>query len=211
MPELPDDPQSRYDESLKQPFEGVDVDSATEPSATSHCFLCLSQVLKLCIHCGQDFCSDHASKYDTRLCCRCISDSNLSTESSPLEEDDGTTRQGRHIRLIGEGWPNTLELIQSLSDEDLELKIAELKQRVKQAEISLDYSRITLASAEFEKGDRYHNKLRRLRSIRMKATAQGAVRLNAKTHRVVSEAEKLAKTLGLSLEDAQRVMRTLGK
>jgi len=58
----------------------------------------------------------------------------LATQSEPLTEEDGTTHQGRRIRLIGEGWPNSLRMIKDYSDEELEEWVPTLNELAQQSE-----------------------------------------------------------------------------
>jgi uncharacterized Zn finger protein (UPF0148 family) len=117
-----------------------------------------------CPHCGQDF-----------------SDS-FETKSEPIIDEDGSTHSGRRIRLIGEGWPNSLVMIKDLSDEELVTQIKGLQDLLKRAIQTADFAQISIAAREFEyeyrKHSRYVAAIRRREKIE-----QGSIRLNAKSHK----------------------------
>ncbi len=181
------------------------------------CRLCPNPAVAFCRHCGQEFCDKHRSKYNSLLCSNCVRDDNIQTISEPLVEDDGEggriVHEGRRIRLIGEGWPNDITTIASLSDDELVQQIAGLQALLELSIQTNDYTRISIAARQFEQGERAHSKRRKLMSRRQEI-AQGVVRLNEKRHRMAtkeSEAEKLAKILGISVEQAQRVINAARK
>lgn len=140
-----------------------------------------------CYHCGQDF------------------NNVLITQREPIVDEDGTTHNGRRVRLIGEGWPNELRAIKDCSDEELEQQIAGLQKLLTRAIQTQDYAQISIAAREFELGYRKHSRYVHAMRRREKIE-QGAIRLNAKAHRVgktLSMEEALAKQLGIPIEQAK--------
>lgn len=148
-----------------------------------------------CYHCGQDF------------------NNVLLTSREPIVDEDGTTHNGSRIRLIGEGWPNELRPIGAkrpdgtyiVSDEELEHQIAGLQKLLARAIQTQDYAQISIAAREFELGYRKHSRYVHAMRRREKIE-QGAIRLNAKAHRIGKTAtmeEALAKQLGIPLEQAK--------
>lgn len=140
-----------------------------------------------CYHCGQDF------------------NNVLLTSREPIIDEDGTTHNGRRVRLIGEGWPNELRAIKDCSDEELEQQIAGLQKLLARAIQTQDYAQISIAAREFELGYRKHSRYVHAMRRREKIE-QGAIRLNAKAHRVgktLTMEETLAKQLGIPIEQAK--------
>ena len=136
-----------------------------------------------CRHCGQDFCNLHRSRYDARYCADCVSDETLKTRDEPLVDDDGVTHPGRVIKLIGQGWPHHMEMISSLSEEQLDARIIELRRLLEDAIRTSEFFRITLCAAEFDKEERYRSKIRKLRD-RRRALEQGVLMINSKKKRM---------------------------
>lgn len=170
------------------------------------CISCGLPATRICSHCGQEYCSQHV----------CITHE-IQVNEEPLTDEDGTTHQGRRVRLIGEGWPTSLEMIRSLNDEQLEHKISEWQALLKEAVKTGEFFRITVAAAEFEKESRYRSKVRKLQRRREELEKQGPLRLNSKTHRVnakaatpLSMAESLAKQMNISLDQARALLIVLG-
>jgi len=153
------------------------------------CFICEAVASNFCRHCGQDFCEQHKSKYQNNLCCKCLTDENLQIQNEPLIDDEGARHEGRKIRLIGEGWPNSLRLIKDTSDDDLKEQIKGLQNLLQDAVKTADYARISIAAREYELDYREHSRyvaaMRRREKI-----AQGAIRLNKKTHRIDAQGQK---------------------
>lgn len=140
-----------------------------------------------CYHCGQDF------------------NNVLVTQREPIIDEDGTIHNGRRVRLIGEGWPNELKMIKDCSDEELEQQIIGLQKLLARAIQTQDYAQISIAARDFELGYRKHSRYVHAMRRREKIE-QGAIRLNAKAHRIgktQSMEEALAKQLGIPLEQAK--------
>lgn len=167
--------------------------------------------VNFCRHCGRDYCRQHASKHNPSLLCMdCLSEQRLGLQSEAIVDEDGTTHQGRRIRLIGEGWPHTIEMIRGLSDDQLDIKIGEWKALLNEAIKTGEYFRITLAAAEYDKETRYRSKVRKLQRRREELQKQGAMRLNGKSRnmapkRSLSPDEMLAQTLGITIEQAKQL------
>lgn len=174
------------------------------------CFVCEVVASNFCRHCGQDFCEVHKSKYQSNLCCKCLTDENLQIQDEPLIDDDGSRHEGRRIRLIGEGWPNSLRLIKDTSDDDLKEQIKGLQNLLQGAVKTADYARISIAAREYELDYREHS--RYVAAIRRREKIiQGTIRLNKKTHRIDAQGQKqqipadvtaLMKAFGLDYEKA---------
>lgn len=184
----------------------------------NRCFAgCDESVIGFCRHCGQDFCQKHQSKLDDRYCSEHINDSNTTIEYRPLTEDDGTTHQGRQVKLIGEGWPNMLEMIRTLSDDDLEFKLGEWQRLLQESIKTTEFFRIAVSATMFEKEDRYRSKVRKLERRRKEIEKQSTEKKNGKLRSVSAKSAKadpvelLAKQMGISVEVARQVMKTLGK
>src|SRR5262249_16391487 len=64
--------------------------------------------------------------------------------------------------LTGEAWVRNRELISRLADMELNAKIIALREAVHEAEMILDFRRITLSQAENEKLTRHTRSLRRI-------------------------------------------------
>ena len=163
-----------------------EVTLRTEPQLCS-CGAPRQSSQTFCYHCGQDF------------------NEVLVTQREPIVDEDGTTHNGRRIRLIGEGWPNELKTIKDCSDEELETQIAGLQKLLARAIQTQDYAQISIAAREFELGYRKHSRYVHAMRRREKIE-QGAIRLNAKAHRVgktQSMEETLAKQLGIPIEQAR--------
>ena len=138
----------------------------------SICASCSNPSTRICSHCGQEFCANHY----------CVIHE-LQAESSPLTDTDGTTHQGRRIRLIGEGWPNDLRMIKDTPDEELENQIRGLQELLQNAIRTADYAQISIAARDFELGYRKHSRYVAAMKRREKLQ-QGTIRLNSKKHRV---------------------------
>lgn len=188
------------------------------------CFRCDTSPLTFCRHCGQEFCQDHRSKYSDQYCYLCIAPDNLGLEYLPLEEQEEVDGQvvvhhGRRIKLIGEGWPSSMQMVNALTDEGLEVFIAERQRLLKEAVATAEYHRITLSHAEFTKEYKRHSKVVKLQR-RREELQQGVVRLSGKRHqqgasatikKQESEDEKLMKLLGLDSEQLKEFKKVMNK
>jgi hypothetical protein len=201
-------------------IEDIITTSSESTSVPSSCRFCSDLAIDFCKKCGQEFCSAHKSKYNPRLCVNCVSDATLQLDSEPLIDDDGSEHKGRHLKLIGEGWPNSIAALRDMSEEELEAHIAELSLRVKKAQLTLDYSQILKSAAEFDLADRQQNKIRKLRERRT-TIEKGALRLNgaSTTGNAAKQAQRrkndpiqlLMSTMGIDYETAKKLSAALGK
>lgn len=211
----------------KQIADATVTNSNSSVIHVAKCFKCSEPPLTFCLHCGQEFCANHSSKYSTQHCYLCIAHDNLGLEYLPLEEEDTddagnkVVHHGRRIKLIGEGWPSTMQMVNSFPDTDagntgLEIFIAERQRLLKEAIATTEYHRITLSHAEFTKNYRKHSKAAKYER-RYEELKQGAVRLSGKTHRMggskkqESEDEKLMKLLGLTVEELKAFKKVMNK
>ena len=161
-------------------------------NAPSHCSCGAPRIQSqsFCLHCGQDFYEVPESKRE------------------PLTDEDGTVHHGRRIRLIGEGWPHDLKLVKDCSDEELEEQIAGLQKLLAKAIQTQDWAQISIAAREFELGYRKHSRYVSAMRRREKLE-QGAIRLNAKQHKISSSGraltmeEQLARQLGLPVKQVK--------
>lgn len=134
-------------------------------SVMDSCFACGAEAHEICRHCGKTHCLEHSSPLDPQLCSECINYANTSVTSEPLTDSEGVTHKGRHIILSGEAWVRSRELIEKLTDAELEAKISAMQQAVREAEVLLDYRRINLSQLDGEKVTRGSRKAARLRLI----------------------------------------------
>lgn len=192
------------------------------------CFRCDASPLTFCRHCGQEFCSNHRSKYSDQYCYLCIAPDNLGLEYLPLEEEEldeeGNTviHRGRRIKLIGEGWPPSMQMVNSFPDNEdgdrgLEIFISERQRLLRDAIATSEYHRITLSHAEFVKEHRRHSKAAKLQR-RREELEQGVLRVGGKLHRgggktlkQESEDEKLMKLLNLTPELFKAFKKVMNK
>lgn len=182
------------------------ADATVNKVNSSVCTLCGELATSLCVKCGQDFCDKHY----------CVVHGTLPSQREPLTDEDGTEHQGRRIRLIGEGWPNSLRMIKDMSDEELEGQIASLQKLLQDAIKTADYSRISISAREYELDYRKHSRYVAAMKRREKLT-QGSVRLNSKKHRVSASGQaippdiaSLMKAFNISYELAVTLKKTLG-
>lgn len=205
-----------------KPEEFVNKVNNTLNRTEGQCFRCENIPITFCRHCGQEFCQDHKSRYSEGICCLCVASDNLGIQFVDYIEEDmdaegnPVKHRGRRIKLIGEGWPNTMQMIDDLSDEALEVFIAE-RQRLLQEAVKLsEYHRITLAKAEFTKEYKRRSKIAKLRSREAQLKTQGGMRVSGKVVNIgekrsaqPSEA-KLAASLGISIEQLRAVKKLAG-
>lgn len=169
------------------------------------CSQCGELASRICSHCGQDFCSKHL----------CITHE-LGSERIPLTDEDGVTHQGRRIRLIGEGWPTELAMINNMSDEELETHIRGLQELLKRAIETTDYALVSIARAEYVRDYKRHSRYVAAIKRREKFEKQGALRLNGKKYRasgakVPDDIAALMKLFGINQEQAIALKASLGK
>lgn len=130
------------------------------------CFYCQEITHKLCEVCSRAYCVAHESSIDPQTCVECISISNTSVTSEPLVDNKGVTHQGQKIHLVGEAWIRSKDVIARMTDQELRAKLLALQEAVKEAQIVLDYRRITHSWVENELEERTSKKMSRLRLIK---------------------------------------------
>jgi hypothetical protein len=186
----------------------IQADTTVTKVNNSICASCGKPATEFCQRCGQDFCSEH----------RCIMHSEeFRTTNEPLVDDEGVTHEGRHIRLIGEGWPNSLRVIKDMTDEDLVRQVGGLQELLKDAIRTADYARISISAREYELDYRKHSRYVAAMKRREKIQ-QGSVRLGGKKHRMDASGAKVAipadvqalMSLGLSYDQAVAMKSVLG-
>jgi hypothetical protein len=128
--------------------------------ALGECFDCKTPTDLLCPKCEKYFCQKHASAFNKRYCISCGPNWSLGIEPAVITSDDGKDLKGKRIKLIGEGWPNQLEKIQSLNDDDLGDKILEYKNLLKEVVRLRDTFLITVSALENEYIGRRAKKVR---------------------------------------------------
>ena len=171
----------------------------------TYCFACFetglsTEAIALCKSCNKFFCDKHTSSLDNAFCSICVDFSNTKIISEPLVDDEGVQHKGRHLILTGETWMRNRDIIAKMTDVELEAKLTAIKQAVHEAEMVLDFRKITLSQLESEKGDRYSKKLGRRRLI-------GAMDMAHKS------ANKVSGTPGERVEvakDALKALKNLG-
>lgn len=133
----------------------------------THCYACESPLVNetKCRSCGNLFCSSHASQLDRSFCVACIDFVNTRIESKPLVDDEGVTHKGRQLILTGETWMRNRDVISRMTDIELQAKLTALTVAVREAEMILDFRRISKSQVESEIGDRYSKKMGRRRLI----------------------------------------------
>ena len=188
--------------------EALSDDTTVNKVNEGICISCGQPSARICTHCGQEFCSQHF----------CITHE-TSTQRESIVDDDGTEHRGERIRLIGEGWPNRLQLIKDLSDGELDVRISQLQRLLADAIRTGDYASISLAAHEFERDYRKHS--RYVAAIkRREKLVQGSVRLGGKKHTIGASATKssiapdiaaVMKLGNLSYEQAIAMKSLLGK
>lgn len=204
-----------------QAKENTSVNNVNKDIHVASCFKCKETPLTFCRHCGQEFCSNHRSKYSDLYCYLCIAPDNHGLEYLPLEEEDidedGKTvvHRGRRIKLIGEGWPSSMQMVNALDEAGLEIFIAERQRLLKEAIQLAEYHRITLSHAEFTKEYKRHSKAAKLQR-RSEEIRQGVVRLSGKKHQAGAKAtkqededQKLMKLLGLTLDQLKAFRKVM--
>lgn len=129
------------------------------------CHICQAVPFQFCKTCQRPFCLVHASQLDNTFCSVCIDFSNTRIEVKPLIDEDGVTHKGRKLLLTGETWMRNRDVISKMTDIELEAKLTALTQAVREAEMILDFRRISRQQVENEKGDRYSKKVGRRRLI----------------------------------------------
>jgi hypothetical protein len=178
------------------------------------CFYCQETTHKLCEICSRAYCVQHESAIDPSTCVECVQIANTSTTSEPLVDAKGVTHAGQKIRLVGEAWIRSKDVIARMTDQELRAKLLALQEAVREAQIVLDYRRITHSWVENELEERSSKKMSRLRLIKnvshthaltnetLKGTPQ------AEKNKALNDVMKALGNMGLSKE---QVLQFLSK
>ena len=129
-----------------------------------HCAFapCTEDALTICRKCGRWFCLDHASDLDpVKYCQECLKVEDVTLESGPLTDAEGTRHQGRVIRPVGIVFAQNSKLIDEMSEDELKEYITYYQQAVHDCERSLDYARITLGNALYVAADKQLARVKR--------------------------------------------------
>jgi hypothetical protein len=173
----------------------------------SICTACDKPSVRICLHCGQEFCSEHfCPMHETN------------TTSEPLADDDGVQHDGQRIKLIGEGWPNALLSLDTMSDDQLRSHIEGMKKLLDQAIQTGNYASISIAAAEYKLAYREHSRyVKAMKSREKKLMKQGQILLNKRKTRLDTQGKQipadilaLMKAFDLSQEEAVRMKAVLG-
>jgi hypothetical protein len=110
-----------------------------------------------------------------------------------------------------------MQMIETMTDEGLETFISERKRLLDEAVKLGEYHRITLAAAEFKKEYNRKSKIAKLRR-RREELLQGSIRLDGKSMNMSAKAsrgltadEKLAKALGLTMQQFMAFKKLVAK
>ena len=137
------------------------------------------------------------------------------TTNEPLVDDDGTKHEGRRIRLIGEGWPNALQSLDSMSDDQLRDYIAGMRRLLEQAIQTGNYASISIAAAEYKLAYKEHSRYVAAMKRREKLEKHGQILLNAKKTKlspdIPTDIAALMKAFGLTQAEATKMKSVLGK
>lgn len=210
----PGDPTS-IDEPIKGLPSAEDLDAVAQEQAVvdatintvngNLCCICSEPATKMCTQCGQDYCANHS----------CLMHEALPTQVEALVDEEGSEHRGRRIRLIGEGWPNSLRMIKDMDDTELETQIAGLQTLLQDAIKTADYARISISAREYELDYRKHS--RYVAAIkRREKIQQGSVRLNSKRHKIGADAGipadllALMKAFNIDRKQAEQLKLVLG-
>lgn len=183
--------QDQYDTS-------VNLVNGGKSSSKGVCTICNFSATRICLHCGQEFCSEHfCPMHET------------STKTEPIIDEEGSERNGRRIRLIGEGWPSAMQKLDDMTDDQLREHIAGMQKLLEQAIQSGNYAQISIAAAEYKLSYREHS--RYVAAVkRRKKIEQGVLNLGRKKFRPGGQEKKkipadiaaLMKLGGLTYEQA---------
>jgi hypothetical protein len=125
------------------------------------CYACGKESQLLCPKCGEYFCKEHVSIFNKLLCMRCGPNTLGLEANERLTDVDGVSHEGTQFKLIGEGWPDLLQRIDSLTDLELEKKIDFYKGQLKEAIRLRDTLMVTVSALENTKFKKTAERLRR--------------------------------------------------
>jgi hypothetical protein len=117
----------------------------------------------------------------------------FTTSNEPLIDDEGVERKGRRIRLIGEGWPNHILMVQDLAEHSPEALVEHIRRMqalLDEAIKAVDFAKISIAHAEFkleyQRHSRYVAAIKRREKIE-----QGAIKLGTKRVKATASQQAL--------------------
>lgn len=187
----------------------------TEGNGSLKCHTCFTECTALCRSCHRAFCELHVSSLDSSFCSACVDFVNTKIEVKPLVDTEGVSHKGRQLILTGETWMRNRDIISQMTDIELCAKVTSLKQAVKEAEMILDYRRISLSQVENEESDRYSRKLGRRRLIgAMDNVHKNASKIQGSPKEkidIAKDALKSLKALGLNKDAVANVLLKLSQ
>lgn len=151
----------------------MDEDNVTKVNASVCSYAkCGQPAVKICPSCGQDFCENHECRMHTKV---------LETAREPVLDEDGAPRHGERIKLIGEGWPDRIKMVDDMTDDELVEYIGVHQRRLQQAQKEVDYEQITIAHAQYVLGHRQHSRyVAAIRRRQKQEAAAGVLNLGTK-------------------------------
>lgn len=178
------------------------------------CYLCQSElVTNTCQVCKREVCREHESPLDKTFCTECVGVPSEAMKIEPLVDEDGIKKTGRHIVLSGEFWVRSNKIIDSMTESELHSWLTELKDSVRETELTLDFKRIHVAKVENELSLRLSRRSQRARLIKhvVEEHKKASPKLTQKQAEVGTvDVLKSLKALGLSKEKMIALLAKLG-
>jgi len=183
---------------------GEDTVNVVNSSVCSYA-QCGKPATRICPECGQDFCEAHQCLVHSKT---------LDTQRESIVDEDGVTkRNSARIRLIGEGWPDRLRMVDDMTDDELTQHLKQMQEILAEATRLGDYARISIAHDEYVLGYREHSRYVAAVKRREKRAAQTQGILNLgknKVGHIPADLASLMKAYSLSLEEAKAMKILLG-
>lgn len=178
-----------------------------ESTPKPHCYACDSRDVLTCSGCQQPYCFDHASLFDKGKCIACGPNIAYEVERSEttVTGKDGLGHKVQQLRILGDGWPDRMAHIEDMSEKELEEWIEFLKVRLKLVLQTRDTLHICISAGENTLFNKRVEKVRAERGYKI----PGVKVVDPSRPKAKLPAEILAARLGLSLEKAEAVLRTL--
>lgn len=184
----------------------------------TNCSYCKAVSVGVCQSCGKEFCINHRSRFNIRLCDPCANTANLQLQEQPIIDEDGTGHRGRQFKLIGEGWPHSLSVIAKMTDDELMEYINELTRRLADAQLTLDYTRILRSAAvfqqDFTKYSRSNAARKRRENIEVAHLTKGKLTTGGRRKKAPKETSRvkmLMKALNITYDEAVSMETLLDK